>query len=39
MSLKEKVVIGRMCKRLIDLGRAQILKSQVIRYCSDQITP
>lgn len=39
LSHNRKIIIGRMCKRLIDLGRAQFLNCDLVRYCSDQITP
>jgi hypothetical protein len=35
----EKILIGRMCKRLIDAGRAEFLDGRVYQYCSDQLTP
>ena len=36
---EEKILVGRMAKRLIDLGRAQFLEGKLYRYCSDQLTP
>lgn len=39
MALEEKVLVGRMCKRLIDMGRAEVMDAVVRRYCSDQLTP
>lgn len=35
----EKILVGRMCKRLIDKGRAEFLGGRVYQYCSDQLTP
>ena len=30
---EEKILVGRMAKRLIDLGRAQFLEGKLYRYC------
>ncbi len=38
-SAVEKIIVGRMCKRLIDFGRAEFLGGKVHKYCSDQLTP
>jgi hypothetical protein len=37
--LDEKILVGRMAKRLIDAGRAYFLGGRMYRYCSDQLTP
>lgn len=44
LSDEEKEFLGKMCKRLIDLARTQLLgdlglKVEMIRYCSRQTSP